>query len=376
MVERKHGQETVPRARLATQPGGGGPQRCANPVGQLRGTISMSTRTPEKNLVLFLSLQARAFLRRLRSITRFSFRASLLFFFYIFTTVRSEICFKYTGRKGWDGNQKSSPGMESDATLAMPMPALPEGFLARFDRSRSGKGGQSNKVGDALAVRTKRSAANAESRHRERAPAERPLVSERGASTSGSISAHYPDVGGAPESVFGGAFSPAAVSPPDKESLKAYAASVHAADSSALERGHDSTARAVVTTPKSEVPAAEPPISAPESYFIAYGHCLLAGAGTGASDEAEEAATAGGQSVAGDFGGASGRARVSRKNRARGYGDALEVFQEGLRRFPTSVTLLYGASLAMQARVWMCLKRTVALHAECFVVSWSCSTIP
>jgi len=110
---------------------------------------------------------------------------------------------------------------------------------------------------------------------------------------------------------------------------------------------------AVVTN---RLPAAK--VESPsEDYFVAYGHCLLAGAGTGVYDEAAEAAAAYhpsgvmGQLPGGDFGGASGRARVSEKRRVCRYGDALEVFQEGLRRYPACTTLLYGASFTMQ--VWM-----------------------
>lgn len=276
--------------------------------------------------------------------------------------IRPGICFNYTGRKGWAGNQKSASETESAAGMATPTPALPDGFLAQFDCSRPDKAGGNNMVGDELAVRKERSAVNEGRRDRQLAPAERSSVSKWRASSSESISAEKPKNGGVPEGAFGGAFSTAAVSPPNEQSLNPYTEGVHAADSAAPDRGRDLVASAVVATSTTGAPAAESPASPPERFFVAYGHCLLAGAGTGASDEAAEAATAGGQSVAGDFGGASGRDRVSKKKRARGYGDALEVFQEGLRRFPTSAVLLYGAALAMQARVGVYQK--LALRAQ------------
>ena len=236
--------------------------------------------------------------------------------------------------------------------MATPTPALPKDFLVRYDCSScSGKAGQNDKVGGELVVHTERSTASAGCRDRRRASAAKSFNSEGSASASGSLSAQNAAVAGAREDVFGGAFSAAtAVSPDDRENLKPDAACVHAAGSSVHERGQGCATHTIVTTAESKLPAAEPSILPSEGYFIAYGHCLLAGAGTGASDEAAEEATEGARSVAGEFGGASGRARVSKKKRARGYGDALEIFQEGLRRFPASAALLYGASLAMQAR--------------------------
>ncbi|CAN0333665.1 unnamed protein product, partial [Ascophyllum nodosum] len=43
-----------------------------------------------------------------------------------------------------------------------------------------------------------------------------------------------------------------------------------------------------------------------------------------------------------------GKTRTMRK-RGASYETALEVFNEGLRRFPKSTLLLYGSSVAMQA---------------------------
>lgn len=103
-------------------------------------------------------------------------------------------------------------------------------------------------------------------------------------------------------------------------------------------------------------PAVESQALPSDRYYVAYGHCLLVGAGSGALDEAAEEAAAegrsggnGGPSTIKDFGGATARARIRGMNRTRGYGDALEVFQEGIRRYPNSAALLYGTSLAMQA---------------------------
>lgn len=271
---------------------------------------------------------------------------------------RPAICFRYTGRGGWTEIPKSTSGSESAGNVATPTPALPEGFLAQFDCFLPDKAGSDNKVRDDLqvAVRIERSAANEGRGDRQLVPAERSSVSRRLASAAGSIPARKPEIDGVTEGVFGGAFSPTTVSPPDGEVLHPHEVHVRDTDSAAVERGRGFATPAVVAAPTTAVPSAESQTSPPEKYFIAYGHCLLGGAGTGASDEAAEAATAGGQSMAGDFGGVGGRARVRKNKRTRGYGDALEVFQEGLRRFPTSTVLLYGASLAMQARTCMHLK--------------------
>lgn len=232
--------------------------------------------------------------------------------------------------------------------MVTPMPALPEGFSTRFDCSRpENAGGKSKACIEPAepAARIERSTANAGKRDPQLAPAEGPLVSKGLASATGSISAQKSKIGGVTEGIFGGAFSPTTASSPDGERLNPR-----------------KVAGSVVDTPTKAMSATESQPSPQERYFIAYGHCLLAGAGTGASDEAGEAATAGdfnrmaGRSSAGDFGGASVRARISKSKRARGYGDAVEVFQEGLRRFPTSVVLLYGASLTMQARTGTRLK--------------------
>lgn len=261
------------------------------------------------------------------------------------------ICFNHVGRKRWDGNQISASEPEPARRRAAPTPALPGGFLAQFDCCWPDEVGASNTIRDEVAVRIETSSAEEGRKDQQLAPAARPADSNAPASASGNTSARKPRAGGASESVFGGAFSPTTVSPPDKSLLNPHTARVYASESASPGHGHCSAAApAVVSSPTATVPAAESSPPPPEQYFIAYGHCLLAGAGTGAS-EAAEVANSRGRSIGGDFGGASGRARVSKKKRTRGYGDALEVFQEGLRRFPTSVVLLYGASLAMQVGV-------------------------
>lgn len=152
-----------------------------------------------------------------------------------------------------------------------------------------------------------------------------------------------------------------------------------------------------------------PDASLPERFFVAYGHSLLAGTGTragaatgllvinktahnssgsgsggnalggGTMESQTETASimlanstpvrsgsgsGGGSDAAGREtraeaasssvpekralpGGGSGGG-TARKFRGREYGRALEVFHEGLRRFPASTRLLYGSSLAMQ----------------------------
>ena len=140
--------------------------------------------------------------------------------------------------------------------------------------------------------------------------------------------------------------------------------------------------------------------SLPEGFFVSYGHCLLAGAGirtesrarattTAPLPEHEGAAPDSGNDVGtrgegaptttattktaallpenehltqgsggggrggrghGDGGGGSRGGFTPRGCRGRGYSHAIEVFDEGLRRFPTSAGLLYGASLAMQVQ--------------------------
>lgn len=299
--------------------------------------------------VVFFCVKRVGFPSRLSSFTQLSSSSKWLLPF--FTAIWPAICFNYIGRKGWAGSQKSESETASAAGMATPTPALPDGFMAQFESPPPNKAGGNNKTGDEQAVRIDRSATQEGRKGRELAAAARRPVPERRTSACGSTSAQEPEGGCVPPGVFGGAFSLPTVPPPDEEALKPYKARVHAAHYTALERDHDPATSAVVDSLTTTVPDAASLTSPPEGYFIAYGHCLLAGAGTGASDEAAEAATAGVQPIAPDFGGASGRARVSKKNRVRGYGDALEVFQEGLRRFPTSVVLLYGASLAMQARV-------------------------
>ncbi|CAM9502410.1 unnamed protein product [Scytosiphon promiscuus] len=121
--------------------------------------------------------------------------------------------------------------------------------------------------------------------------------------------------------------------------------------------GNEATIRAARgAAEESDRATTEARLASSDRYFVAYGHCLLAGAGTGVWDEASErrAENDGFDGTArssrgGGFLDAATAARISDNQRTRGYGDALEVFQEGLRRFPTSTALLYGSSFAMQA---------------------------
>lgn len=255
----------------------------------------------------------------------------------------------------------------------MRTPALPDDFAARFDCSSQGQFTGNNivcdetnqyKVGAASGARRSSrlsSAGGASSFTRSRS------FSLEVASPE-AVAVPKTDICGVVEGVFGGAFfsSPA---PPtqgsptkvDCEILKqldgcSVVASRAAADG--RKGGGSGPEGPAATVAPATTSAVQPPPPPSDRYFVAYGHCLLAGAGTGARDEATQAAAAAAGSCdgilspskIGDFGSVSSRARVSAKNRTRGYGDALEVFQEGLRRFPTSTSLLYGASLAMQAR--------------------------
>lgn len=69
-----------------------------------------------------------------------------------------------------------------------------------------------------------------------------------------------------------------------------------------------------------------------EAKFIVYAHCLLVGSGVASSRV---------KPCLGAFAGFRPRSKSL-------YHDALEVFEEGLRRFPSSPCLLYGASVALQ----------------------------
>lgn len=72
-----------------------------------------------------------------------------------------------------------------------------------------------------------------------------------------------------------------------------------------------------------------------EGFFVAYGHCLLAGCGTLTRKAA-------------NFMGARETKRRGKGGGGVSYADALRVFREGLAHYPNSACLLYGASLAMQ----------------------------
>lgn len=69
-----------------------------------------------------------------------------------------------------------------------------------------------------------------------------------------------------------------------------------------------------------------------ETKFIVYAHCLLAGSGVASSRV---------KPCLGAFAGFRPRSKSL-------YRDVLEVFEEGLRRFPSSPCLLYGASVTLQ----------------------------
>lgn len=264
----------------------------------------------------------------------------------------------------------SEPESPARPGRVMRTPALPDDFAARFDCPSRGKCSGNDIVRDepnpqhqarAAASGARRnsllsSAAGASSIARS------PSSSLGVAPSPEAIAAPKTNVFGIVEGVFGGAFFPSPVPPiqgsPKKANGCSAAASRAAADGGEGGGGTDPDGPAATVAPVT-IPAVRPPPPPPsERYFVAYGHCLLAAAGTGARDEATQAAAAAAGSCGGilspskigDFGSISSRARVSAKNRTRGYGDALEVFQEGLRRFPTSTILLYGASLAMQAR--------------------------
>lgn len=259
--------------------------------------------------------------RRLPHVPRL-FRCTLLATF----RTHSAVCLSYTGR----GGRVENPKPESSPEFA---PMVLQGSTEEIDCPRPGmtRDDLSTRAeeGDADGERGKRQISSCSSRG---SPCGRPSVSARLAPADAAIPTET-NVCDVVEGVFGGALDSFQVSPVQNPLLAAAASG------------------------KVQGSGARPP---PEKYFVAYGHCLLAGAGTGVYDEAAEAAAAAGhlcgamgQQRGGDFGGASGRARVSRKRRARRYGDALEVFQEGLRYFPTSTALLYGTSFTMQASMYV-----------------------
>ncbi|CAM9642986.1 unnamed protein product, partial [Ectocarpus sp. 13 AM-2016] len=300
--------------------------------------------------------------------------------------VLKAICLDYTGRKGWTKNaQTRTPRLpstsESLVDVSVLMPAFPDGFAARSDPSNPSGLKKTCAICEGQSSRQESRMADGEL-----APSE--------ASPTGDIAACKPRASTIAGGVFGGAFhyprQPQQVLRPSPNRLPPhYPANVDGGDppecktcaigSSATRGcrggrgppdagdssggGGDSAAADSPVTPAAVAiscvrtgAVVESPVPPSDRYYVGYGHCLLVGAGSGALDEAaEEAITEGrscgngGLSTIKDSGGARARARIREKNRTRGYGDALEVFQEGLRRFPSSVALLYGASLAMQA---------------------------
>ena len=86
-----------------------------------------------------------------------------------------------------------------------------------------------------------------------------------------------------------------------------------------------------------------------ESFFIAYAHCLLVGTGT-RSEKSTPLSLANHTTDVTVDENLRGKTRTMRK-RGASYETALEVFNEGLRRFPKSTLLLYGSSVAMQVRM-------------------------
>lgn len=243
------------------------------------------------------------------------------------------ISLRYTGPRARTEQSKPQSKRDSSVTTTDLAPAVSEDFPQQPDCPRAGV------VHDELRARVEEGAADGDREKRGKgqmlsfsgrlSPGGRRAVSVSAglATVARVVSRPETNAGDAMNSVFGGALGFFFVSP-IRDPLAAA-----------------STNR---------VPAAEVE-RPPEKYFVAYGHSLLAGAGTGVYDEAAEAAAAAGhpsrvmgQLMGGDFGGTSGRARVSEKRRLRRYGDALEIFQEGLRRFPRSPALLYGTSFTMQ----------------------------
>ncbi|CAM9320186.1 unnamed protein product [Ectocarpus sp. 4 AP-2014] len=305
--------------------------------------------------------------------------------------VLKAICLDYTGRKGWTKNaQTRTPRLpstsESLVDVSVLMPALPEGFAARSDPSNPNGLKKTCATCEGQSSRKESRMADGET-----APSE--------ASPTGDIAACKPIAGTIAGGVFGGVFhypcQPQQVPRPSLEELpphfpantdggvptecKTCAIGTSAgrgcrggrgppdAGGSSGGGGDVAAADSPVTPAVLAIscvragPAVESQVLLSDRYYVGYGHCLLVGAGSGALDEAAEEAVAegrssgnGGSSTIKDFGGARARARIREKNRTRGYSDALKVFQEGLRRFPSSAALLYGASLAMQASTLSC----------------------
>lgn len=261
------------------------------------------------------------------------------------------------------------------------MPALPEGFAARSSRSHQNGLRKTYAICGGHNSRKESLMADGET-----APSE--------ASSAEDIAACKPTAGTVAGGVFGGAFlfpcQPQQILHPSPQGLPPrYSANVDGevpteceiagrgyrggggppdVDGSSGGGGDSAAAIDIPATPAAlassyvrDGPAVESHALPSDRYYVAYGHCLLVGAGSGALDEAaEEAAAAGcsggngGPLTIKDFGGARARVRIRGKNRTRGYGDALEVLQEGLRRYPNSAALLYGASLAMQVSTQSC----------------------
>lgn len=239
--------------------------------------------------------------------------------------VNLAICLGYKGREGWaDIGGSAGPKCESKPFL---MPTLPEGFEIRFT-DRRGVAGVESVFGGAFCPGLPPPPCQP---YRVMSPRHRPT-----------------EVG-----VEAPLHSKACPSTTSTNSTKSGRRAIPGSDAGDADSGDEGNPCAA---PEPEQARAEVPPTSPDRYFVAYGHCLLAGAGTGVSDEARERAaeTNGFCGTAGSNGrppflGADAAARISDKKRTQGYGDALEVFQEGLRRFPTSAALLYGSSFAMQA---------------------------
>lgn len=320
-----------------------------------------------------------------------------------FDTIFPAVCLSYAGRGGWSEKFESELESEPPARTGRMMrtPAFPEDFAARFDFSSRDKFAGNSIIRDDPNPQHEVSAANGErreSRLSSRGTSSdfvgRPSISLEVASPE-TITAPRLNVCGVIRVVFGGAFFSSSVPRiqgcPKKfdcgKQLDGCSAAAFASATDVGEGGGGGPGAPAVTVALAMNSAVKPPSPPSERYYVAYGHCLLAGAGTGARDEATEAAaTAVGQcdgilgpSKIGDFGSVSSRARTSARRRTRGYGDALEIFQEGLRRFPTSTALLYGASLAMQVRMYMYLenKREAETSPEnCFRCSRAVFSFP
>lgn len=255
-------------------------------------------------------------------------------------------------------------------------PALPEDLAARLDFCSRDKLAKNSITHGESNPHHEQSAANGERGSRissaRKSFASKPSFSSEAVSPE-TIAAPKTTVCCIIRRVFSGAFCPSPVPPnqcfPAKVNrehptqLNDCSVSASAATPDGGEGGGSGPDGPAVAVAHAAIPVVQPPSPPSDRYFFAYGHCLLAGAGTGARDEAKETVVVAaghndgilGPSIIGDFSNISTRARTSAKSRTRGYGDALEVFQEGLRRFPTSTALLYGASLAMQASMRTCI---------------------